>query len=243
MKNIKIILIVLLSLALISCKSYLFNKGLEKNEAYNPRIQLTKVENNTKEVVFLPMKHFAAKEFYNDVKSKIDSLKKIGFYFFYESVNASVEDETTLRKLRKINGMPISKPGLGYMYLIDSVYKFKLKRELIDQPKYKELGVDSLLGKRVDLSLKEIITVYESKYGEIKLEACDFESPVYEKTTCSNNKPERKIIDDLLLTQRNQKIVNEVLSHKQLKIAMIYGEEHFKEIKEALLSKGFELSN
>jgi hypothetical protein len=46
-----------------------------------------------------------------------------------------------------------------------------------------------------------------------------------------------------LLTLRNQKIVNEIHLHKGAKIALIYGEEHFIEIKAALLSNGFRLSN
>ena len=237
----KIIVLIFLLTALISCKSYFFNKGLDIMGAYKPKIHMLKVENNSKQVVFFQMKHIATEEFYNDVKSKIDSLNKLGYYFFYEGLNVSVDDTITLRKFRKFNGLPIPKPGLGYMYLIDSIYKFKLKKKLIDQPKYTKLGIDSFSSKRVDLNLKDIITAYESKYGEIKLEPCDFETSVYTKSTCNNKKTDQKIIDNLILTLRNEKIINEILQHKGKKIAMIYGEEHFIEIKEALLSNGFKL--
>ena len=45
--------------------------------AFNTNIQLTKLESNSKEVVFIPMKHVGTEEFYNDTKKKIDSLKLI----------------------------------------------------------------------------------------------------------------------------------------------------------------------
>lgn len=228
---------------LSGCKNYYFNKGLEKAGTFNTSIELIKLKSNSKEVVFFPMRHFATEEFYNDVKSKIDSLNKLGYYFFYESINVAVDDTITIRKYRKFNGLPIPKPGLGYMYLIDTVYKFKLKKKVIDQPKYTALGIDSFTGKRVDINLKDIISAYESKYGEIKLEACDFETSVYKKSTCKDKKVDRKIIDNLLLTLRNQEIVSEILINKRAKIAMVYGEEHFIEIKEALLSNGFNPAN
>jgi hypothetical protein len=239
----KIIMVFVLSTFLTGCKNYFFNKGLEKTGVYNKSIKLTKLQSNSKEVVFFPMRHIGVEEFYNDTEKKIDSLKKIDYYFFLETVNVSLYDTVTLRKFRKIRGIPIPNKGLGYMYLIDSVYKFKLKKKLIDQPKYNAFGIDSFSGKRVDLDLKDIITAYESKYGEIILEACDFETSVYNKSTCNDKKIDKRIIDNLLLTLRNQKIVNEIHLHKGAKIALIYGEEHFIEIKAALLSNGFRLSN
>jgi hypothetical protein len=239
----KIILVAFFLSALTGCKSYLFNKGLEKMGVFDSKIHLTEIKNEAKEVIFFPMKHIANEEFYNDTKYKIDSLKKLGYYFFYESINVLIDDTITLRKFRKLKGMPISKPSLGYMYLIDSVYKFKLKKKIIDQPKYNTLGIDSFSGKRVDLNLRDIITAYESRYGEIKLEPCDFETSVYKKSACNDKKIDNKVIYNLLLTLRNQKIVNEILLHKGIKIALVYGEEHFIEIKAALLSNGFTLSN
>ena len=232
-----------LSTVLTGCKNYFFNRGLEKKGTFNTSIQLTKLESNSKEVIFFPMSHVATEEFYNDTKMKIDSLKKLDYYFFEETINVLIDDTTTLRKFRKIRGIPIPNKGLGYMYLIDSVYKFKLKKKIIDQPSYAKLGVDSLSGKRVDLDVIDIINAYESNYGEIKLQACDFETSCFEKSTCNDKKIDEEIIKSLILTLRNKKIVNEVLSDKRKKIAIIYGAEHFVEIKEALLSNGFRLSN
>jgi hypothetical protein len=239
----KITALLFLLIVQTSCKSYYFNRGLEKVGAFKTSIKLIKLKSNSKEVVFFPMRHIATEEFYNDVKSKIDSLNKLGYYFFYESLNVSVNDTITLRKYRKVNGLSIPKPGLGYMYMIDSVYKFKLKKKMIDQPKYKELGIDSFSGKRVDLNLKDIIKAYESEHGEIKLESCDYQTSVYEKSICHDKKIDQKTIDNLILTLRNQKIVDEIYLQKRKKIAMIYGEEHFIQIKGCLLSNGFKLSN
>ena len=239
----KIIGIAFLLLALTSCKSYLFNRKIEKFGAFNTSIQLTKLESNSKEVVFFPMSHIATEEFYNDTKNKIDSLKKLDYFFFYETLNVSRDDTTTLRKYRKINGFPIPKPGLRYMYLIDSIYKYKPKKKIIDQPSYAKLGVDTLSGKRVDFDLKDIIEAYESNYGVIKLEFCDYKTPYYEKSTCYDKKIDKKILKTFILSLRNQKIISEVSLFKRKKIAIIYGAEHFVEIKETLLNNGFKLSN
>lgn len=238
----KIIFVLLLSTVVISCKSYFFNGKLEKMGAFNSHIHLTKLVNNSKDVVFFPMIHLATEEFYNDTKKKIDSLKKLDYYFFYENLKVSPGDTTTLRKFRKITGAPIPKLGLGYMYLVDSVYKYKPKKKIIGQPTYAKLGIDSISGKRVDLDLKDIITAYESNYGEIKLELCDFKSSYYEKSTCYDKVISENILKSLKLTLRNQKIVNEVLVNKRKKIALIYGVKHFIEIKKTLLDSGFKYS-
>jgi len=74
------------------------------------------------------------------------------------------------------------------MSIIDSVLKVKLKKKLISQPTYKELGIDSLKGINVDISLKELIFEFEKRNGEIKLNDCDFKTSLYQKTIC-NDKP------------------------------------------------------
>ena len=237
----KIIAFVLFAI-LTSCKSYFFNKGLEKMGAFNSSIKLTELGKNSKKIVFIPMKHFATESFYDDTKVKIDSLKKLGYYFFYEGLNVSVDDKLTLRKFRKLSGLPITKPGSGYMYLIDSLCNFKIKRKLIDQPQYAQLGIDSFCSKRVDLELKDIITGYESRYSEIILEECDFKTSVYKKSPCKYKEIDQSILDYLILNSRNEMLIKEVLNGNNDRIAIIYGEEHFIEIKKVLLEHGFKLA-
>lgn len=242
MGNDKKIIALVLFTIFTSCQSYFFNKGLEQMGAFNSTIKLTELDKNAKKIVFIPMKHFATEAFYEDTKVKIDSLRKLGCYFFYESLNVSVDDKTTMRKFRKLTGLPIAKPGYGYMYLIDSLYDFKIKKKIIDQPRYAQLGIDSTCSKRVDLNLIDIINMYESSYGEIILEDCDFKTSIYKKSTCKDKKIEQSILDHLILNSRNAILIKELLNHESDRIAIIYGEEHFIEIKQVLLDNGFKIS-
>ena len=77
MKKMKI-LIYLTLFSLLSCTSFKVNLAFKLMGVYDDNIQLSKVTNEEKEVIFFPMHHLGTAPFYNDVKTKIDSLKKIG---------------------------------------------------------------------------------------------------------------------------------------------------------------------
>jgi len=235
----KSIFLITIIISLISCKSAEFDSGLKHKGYYDDKINIAKLIKGKNEVVFIPMHHFGTELFYKDVKSKIDSLKKIGFYFYYEKVNFNLSDTTTLMKYKKIHGFPISKDNGGYMYLIDSIYKFKLKKKLINQPSYVELGVESTNGKNVDVTLKEMINFYENKYGIIKLELCDYRTSIYEKSICKDKIIDEKNKDDAILNFRNKHILEELKNDYHPKIAIIYGAGHFIGIKEELLKLGY----
>ena len=143
----KTILIFLISISFINCKSALFNLALEKTGVYDDSVPLSKMSNSEKEIVFFPMHHIGTELFYTDVKNKVDSLENIGYYFYLESVKGDLQKDTIMRKFKKIKGMAFSKNG--YTDNIDSLFenKFKFKKDITNQPSYKKLGVDSISSK------------------------------------------------------------------------------------------------
>ncbi|MDN3678586.1 hypothetical protein QWY90_14820 [Flavobacterium paronense] len=240
MKRIKI-LIYLTLFSLLSCTSFKVNLAFKMLGLYDDNVELSKFTNGEKEVVFFPMHHLGTKLFYDDVKTKIDSLKKIGYFFYTEEVKGIKNDSTTLRKSIKLTGIPFSRNNAGYRHYFDSIYKgkVKFKKEIFDQPSPGKLALDGSNTKTVDVTLKEMIDYYESKYGEIKLEPCDFEKSLYEKTNCKYKPMEKKVREDLYIGFRNKNILKTFFNDSHKKIAFIYGADHLIGIREELLKQGF----
>ena len=234
-------LIYLTLFSLLSCTTFKVNLAFKMLGVYDDNVKLSKITNENKEVIFFPMHHLGTTLFYNDVKSKIDSLKKLGYYFYTEEVKGSKKDSITVRKSIKLTGIPFSRNNIGYMHFFDSIYKgkVKFKKEIFDQPSSTKFGLDNSNSKTVDVTLKEMIDYYEKKYGEIKLEPCDFEKSFYEKPNCKNKLVGKKITDDVYLNFRNKNIIKTFLNDEHQKIAMIYGSDHIRGIQEELLKQGF----
>ena len=222
----------------VCCKSNYMNKGLEKIGAFNKKARIVKLSSETKNIVFIPMLHIAVEDFYIDVQKKIDSLSSLGYYFYYEQVITKDSDSITLRKFKKLQGYPFSKTT-RYKQLMDSIYKLKYSENIVDQPSYEKFGIDSIKGRNVDVSLKDIVKFYESKYGEIKLRDCDYKTSLYKKTICNDKPIDKKIKKEVIVDFRNTNIVNAILKENRSKIAIIYGSDHVKGIREELLKQGF----
>ncbi|WP_309612739.1 hypothetical protein [Flavobacterium sp.] len=240
MKKIKI-LIYLILFSLLSCTSFKVNLAFKLVGVYDDNIQLSKVTNEEKEVIFFPMHHLGTAPFYNDVKTKIDSLKKIGYFFYTEEVKGNKKDSITVRKSIKLTSIPFSRNNAGYKHFFDSIYngKVKFKKEILDQPSPSKFGLDESNSKTADVTLKEMIDYYENKYGEIKLEPCDFEKSFYEKPNCKYKPAGKKVRDDVYINFRNKNLIKMLLSDNHKKVAIIYGADHFKGIREELLKQGF----
>ena len=208
----KTILSFIILASFISCKSTLFNLALEKIGVYDDSISLSKMSNSEKEIVFFPMHHVGTEPFYLDVKKKIDSLKRKDYYFFFESVKAT-ENDTILRKFRKIRGLAFNQNG--YTDNIDSLFKkkFKSKKVIISQPTNKKLGLDSTNSKNTDVSIEEMISFYESKHGEIELEDCDYETSLFQQSICDDKKMDKETRQDVIVNFRKTKL-NEVYLQK-----------------------------
>lgn len=69
-----------------------------------------------------------------------------------------------------------------------------------------------------------------------------FKTSVYKKSPCKYKKIDQSILDYLILNSRNEMLIKEVLNGNNDRIAIIYGEEHFIEIKKVLLEHGFKLA-
>ena len=231
-----------LIIALFSCcTSFKVNLAFKILGIYDDSVKITKLTSNEKEVIFIPMHHLGTAAFYNDVKNKIDSLKKEGYFFYTEEVKGSRKDSITIRKSIKLTGVPFSRNNIGYKAYFDSIYKgkVKFKKEITNQPSSVGFGLDEKNSKTVDVSLKEMIDYYESKYGEIKLEPCDFEKSIYEKPSCTSKRINKDVEEDVYVDFRNKNIIKTYLNDDHEKTAIIYGKGHFKGIKEELLKLGF----
>lgn len=237
MKNSIYIVICIFMLA--SCKSTKVNLALKIIGAYNDDIKLEKMSKLNKEIVFFPMIHIGTELFYKDVKNKIDSLENIGFITYYEKVNSSPNDTIDLLKLRKLLGFPVPKRGTGYMTVIDSIFKFKLKKKLINQPSNIGLGIDSLKGINVDLTLKQVITEYEKRFGELKLNDCDYQTFYEQKTICKDKPISKASRNEVIIDFRNKNVINEIVADKHQKIIIVYGKRHIFGIKKELQNIGF----
>ncbi|WP_329807074.1 hypothetical protein [Flavobacterium facile] len=252
---LKKILITLTIIILSSCKSYIANEYFKSVGIYDIKIKLEKLSNNNKEIVLFGMHHFGKDEFYNDVKTKVDSLIKKDYFFFVEGVNSQFSGKTNLTKedsvvlfdlaykFRKINGKPLISEKLNTDYL--SFFKehgIRIKENLIKQPSYLEFGLSEINSKNTDLSIEKILENYEKKYGKIVLESCDFDTKFYEKSTCSK-KPDKKIYDEMMMQDRSKSVISHVLTENKSKIAIIYGKAHFVGIKDSLQKLGYKVTN
>ena len=237
----KKILYIILLFTMTSCATLLLNTALQKVGIYDDKIELQRYSRSEKELVFFPIQHIGTSDFYNDVKLKIDSLQNIGYYFYFEKIKPNVDsDDVLYRKFRKITGL--SKCKEGYLENLDSVFgkKIKFKKELINQPEYEFLGLNSINSKNVDCDFAYLINYYESKYGQIILEDCDFETSIYDKTICPDDKKlNKEQSNDVLVESRNKIILEELDNEKRNKIAIIYGKGHLEGLSKGLLERGY----
>lgn len=239
----KVVIILFLTIPFIGCRSYLYNKAYESIGAFDEEVKIVKLVKADKNVVFIPMVHVSTELYYEDVRNKIDSLEKEGYFFYYELVNNENKDDTLQRKMRKILNLPFGSKH-DYLSVIDSLMKakkIKLSKNLVNQPQYKELGLNQSNSKNVDSSVENIVAHYESLYGDVILNPCDFENSYDEKSKCKNEDYDKEKSESVVLNFRNNIVVNEILKEsKHNKITVIYGRAHMEGIKVALLENGYQ---
>ena len=95
------------------------------------------------------------------------------------------------------------------------------------------------LVKFVDVTIEDIVVYYENKYSKILLEPCDFETTLFQVSTCEDEKMNKEIRQDVILNYRNQVVIKEIISDPKKKIAIIYGKGHYEGIKEGLIKEGY----
>lgn len=200
------------------------------------RPSLKTLSNGNKTVLYLPLHHIGRKEYYTNLTHKVDSLQKLGYVVFYESVSGGTTDTIELqylaKKFRKIQGD--FNASNGYLdttnHTIYGRIPYDETYDLINQPTPLQLGLHSNFARNVDVSLKELVTAFEHTYGPVQLSACDSTTPLNADYNCTPLKP--KLAKDFkkkyVLGLRNKKLASEIVNSKHQHIFVIYGAMHFK---------------
>ncbi|MDZ7848548.1 MAG: hypothetical protein U5L96_18365 [Owenweeksia sp.] len=206
------------------------------------KIQPVLLSNGTKEVVFFPMHHIGVQEFYSDVRRQIDSLNQRGYITLYETTRPNITDSMALRtlhmKVRKLVGFNMPK-GTSYISLLEQsgVADFIDKHQLMDQPTYFDLMVDTATAVRADVPLERIIAKFEEEEGEIKLSECDLQTPLdTTRYKCEGftKKIQYEFLENYILGLRNSELARTVDEVSAQRISVIYGAAHFKGFLEEL---------
>ena len=201
---------------------------------------LKRMNNSVKETIFIPMHHIGKQGFYDDVKNKVDSLRKIGYSIYYEGIkfskdNDSLKNDTLAMKLRKINGVDFRamKSNGGYIdTLNNTLMGIKIKaisrHKLRNQPRARNF-FDTGVDRRVDVYLSDAVSAFERKYGIIVLNDCDFNKKPGVKYDCGNynGKGDKKFITEKF---RNEFIAGEIIKDTHSKIVLVYGSKHYQGI-------------
>ena len=230
----KISFLVVFTLSLISCAStylsLITSKSVKLNTFYNEELDKT--------VVLFPMVHVNKPEFFEDVKTKLDSLRQDGFLVYYEGV--AVIDSTQYSK-ENYEALTLKARKLFGFNFQSKTYSDKENKSLpkaIYNDKYIAQNRDIIGIKdedvNVDMSVVEMIEVYEQKYGEIELEDCDYNTPLNSKFKCDR----LPNYSDIMIMTRNDTILSHLYKESHKKIALVYGKRHFDFMRGSLQAKG-----
>jgi len=228
-------ILLLLILSLTSCKSIFLNKYLNNTGILNEKAELKILSNNNKNIVFIGMHHFGRKEFYDDVRFKVDSLQQKGYAVFFESVEPdetidSLTNDIYKKKVRKLMGLNPDNYYDTLTNIIVGKHKYRGKYKLINQPKSSKLNVNMDNAIKADLSVNVLIDELENRTGEIILNDCDLEtnsnSTEY-KCSKVNRRVTKVFRREIVNDYRDRHLANLVSNSKANNILIIYGEFHF----------------
>lgn len=234
----KKLLILLIFLIFTSCATIFNKKIIKKLGVESEKTELKFIDNREQEIIFIPMHHVGRKQYYDDIANKVDSLQKLNYIVFYEGVTDNKEKDSLIRKksllkLRKIMGF-FPQEQKGYLDTTNNIIAGKLKYKgnykLINQPKYKQLKVDSLTSIRADVSLTELITDFEKNYGQIKLDSCDYRTSFKDKNyKCGKAKRSlrKKFKNGYVKEFRNKYLAEKLFKSEEKKIVVMYGDAHY----------------
>lgn len=239
----KKILILLLFVLLVSCKSSLIGFALKKAGATNKVASVNKISHPDKEILFLGMIHIGQKEFYEDVKRKVDSLTSLDYHVFYEgsvlkrSDRVIKENDTVVYlKFRKLLGLD---PLIEYTK-VKPFSNFVDKYSLVNQPDYVELGLNTSNSTSVELTARKQIELFENAQGEIILDECDQNTKLGDPNYNCEKLPKEKqtyFIEEIVINKRNQNIYENIKASEHDKILIIYGKKHLKGIRQIYISE------
>jgi hypothetical protein len=202
--------------------------GAHKTEAV-----INVLSSKSKNIAFIGMHHIGKKQFYNDVYRITDSLGKLGYISYYESVKDEKFDSITIKKFRKINGIYLSKDGYLDTITNKLVGKYKVHKDYINQPKIDVLISLESNPIKVDVPISKLISEFEAKEGEIRLDSCDVATSFNGNYNCQsyrkvNREKYKAFKNDYALKYRNKKLAEYIISSKDSKIIVIYGKKHYR---------------
>jgi len=239
-KFIKITLGLFIILSITSCNSF----WLKYSGVLDEKTELKVISNGQKNIAYLPLHHIGRKEYYDDMSKKIDSLQNLNYIVFYEMVTTDLKDSLEYidyaKKFRKIQGG--FGAGNGYLDTINNkIYgniKYDEKYKMRNQPKFFEIGVDSLSAINADVKLEELISAFEKRNGTIKLNECDLKTGLKSEYTCEtlNKKLKKDFKKNFTLGMRNENLAELITNSNSNKIFVIYGARHFRGMLKELKS-------
>lgn len=251
----KIILLFVLA-SLTSC-SVLINSALTSYGIYDDEVELIYLKSEDKEVLLVPNKHIGSPHYYENLKNTSDSLIQNGYFFFYEKAKVekleTQEDSIKLKdgylKIRRILGTSISMESedAGIIDTINNKLWFgnksvEMKKKLVNQPKTEYFFENENDFENVDMFISEILDRYESKFGKVVLTDCDYQTAINEPYYCNRKeikKENKRYFNRIIIEDRNNHVINELLKSEHKKIAVIYGAAHMDGMKALLEENGF----
>jgi hypothetical protein len=201
---------------------------------YEEECEVNYLSNGQKEVAFIGLHHIGIEEFYMNVSRKVDSLQKSGYVVFYESLAeddslGTLIKEENLRKIRKLSGViPDNYLDTASRKLYGK-YRYSKKIKLVKQPDEVDMSVDMSNAIRVDITLNELVSEFEKKYGEIELDECDLQTSTSEQLyICDKVEKDRQeaFYREYLIGLRDRYLARQIHDSRYTKIAVLYGKFH-----------------
>lgn len=199
-------------------------------------VNLDEYSNDQLNVAFIGIHHVGKKVYYKNLTSTIKDYKAKGYTVFYEGLSRSEVKNDSLafdlekRKFRKIIGHDAGPKGHGS--IIEELKELEIKsltelaNQLIVQPKYKVLGLDST-DRNGDASRTGFVNEYERLYGKLELDSIDIHTPL--DSAFRQPRPISKAkLEKVVLDYRNQVLSQKIMNSEKNKVLIIFGEAHKK---------------
>jgi hypothetical protein len=234
--KVKFVYSVLCLILILSCKGLIYDIIVGKPDI-REEIKILENVNNNKTIVFFPMVHVGRKEYFENSKPLIDSLRSEGFKFYYENVIVdpildSLETIIYNKKMRSILGLS---PRLDSAN--KSLPKFYSRKNFVIQD-YNVMGLTQS-DTKLDMFLNQIVDSIENKYGKLRLSDCDLKTSLNSKYKCKSKNSKFGFIFTNIF--RDQYIWEELKKVKADKIVLIYGKMHWYGLYPEFKKNGFEI--
>ncbi|MDO5510433.1 MAG: hypothetical protein Q4F57_07035 [Weeksellaceae bacterium] len=226
-------------LSISSCVSI----ALRSIGVFSYEARLVNLSHHEKEVLMIPMHHIGTHEFYADVAHKIDSLQRLGYVGYVESVSIrdldSIDADQYYRKSRKLMGVNTTKYYDTLTRKVMGKFTYRGRHNLRMQPSYAKLKVDTANMVFADTQMHLIIRDWEQKHGKIELEDCDWETALTDDYECKHLGSQNRSIfmRDYVQSMRNDYVVHLIDSLPHDKILLVYGSAHLSGFEKLLQEK------